>query len=125
MRRIRRREREMAKFMFVYREPVEGQEPPSAEEMQAFLGMWGEWFEKFGGKIVDGGDGLKAEGKVLRGGVVTDGPFVEAKEVVGGYSVVEAEGYEGAVEIAKECPIAKIGGVIEIRELAGYNQPPG
>ena len=52
---------------------------------------------------------------------VIDGPFVEAKEVIGGYSAVQAEDYEGAVAIAEECPIATIGGAIEIREFAGFN----
>ena len=111
----------MAKFMLLYRSNTETT-PPSPEEMQAFLGMWGAWFEKFGAAITDGGDGLKPTGRVLHaGGVVTDGPYVESKEVMGGYSVVVADDYEGAVAIAKECPIAVTGGRIEIREFAGYN----
>ncbi len=81
----------------------------------------GQWFEKFGPSIVDGGDGLLPTGRVLQPtGVVSDGPYVEAKEMIGGYSVIQAETYEAAVEIARECPISKIGGAIEIRELAGY-----
>ena len=69
-----------------------------------------------------GGDALLPTGRVLKpGGEVVNGPYVEAKEVIGGFSVVEAEHYEAAVEIAKGCPIAKIGGAIEIREFAGYN----
>ena len=111
----------MAKFMLLYRGSAEAT-PPSPEEMQAFLGMWGAWFGKFGAAIPDGGDGLKHTGRVLRpGGLVTDGPYVESKEVMGGYSVVVADDYEGAVAIAKECPIALAGGTIEIREFAGYN----
>jgi hypothetical protein len=112
----------MAKFMFVYRDSATPKAPPSPEEMQGFLAMWGDWFKKFGAAILDGGDGLKPTGKVLKaGGVVSDGPYVESKEVIGGYSVVQADTYEGAVAIAKECPIAKVGGTIEIREFAGYN----
>jgi hypothetical protein len=113
----------MPKYLYIYHDPIEPKAPPSPEQMQAFLGLWGEWFAKFGPAILDGGDGLLPTGKVLRaGGVVTDGPFVEAKEVVGGYTVVEAEDYEGALRIARECPIAKFGGTIEIREFAGYNK---
>jgi hypothetical protein len=112
----------MAKFMLIYRDPSEPSQPPSPEEMQGFLAMWGEWFQQCGPAIVDGGDALHPTGRVLRaGGVVTDGPYVEGKEVLGGYSVVQADSYEAAVEIAKLCPIAKIGGQIEIREFAGYN----
>jgi hypothetical protein len=112
----------MAKFLYVYHEPFPPPAPPSPEDMQAFMRMWGEWFQKFGSAILDGGDGLKPTGKVLKaGGVVSDGPYVEAKEVVGGYTVVQADDYDGALVMARENPIAQFGGVIEIRELAGYN----
>jgi len=111
----------MPKFLFIYRDPVEPRTPPSPEEMQAFLALWGAWSEQFGPSIVDGGDGLKPTGRVLKaGGIVSDGPYVESKEVIGGYSVVQADDYAGAVAIAKECPIVKIGGAVEIREFAGY-----
>ncbi len=111
----------MAKFMLVYRDPAEQPSQPSPEEMQGFLAMWGEWFAKFGPQIVDGGDALLPTGRVLTSDAVVDGPYVEAKEVIGGYSVIEAETYEAAIEIAKECPIARIGGAIEIRQFAGYS----
>jgi hypothetical protein len=111
----------MAKYLFIYRDAAEPKSAPSPEEMQGFLAMWGDWFNQFGPAIVDGGDALAASGRVLRaGGAVTDGPYVEGKEVLGGYSVVQADSYESAVEIAKSCPIAKVGGQIEIREFAGY-----
>lgn len=111
----------VAKYLFIYRNPAEPTAPPSPEEMQAFLGLWGDWFQKFGAAIVDGGDALKGTGRVLNpSGVVSDGPYVEAKEVIGGFSVIQADDYEGAVAAARECPISKIGGAIEIREFAGY-----
>jgi hypothetical protein len=112
----------VAKFMFLYRDPVQPVERPSPEEMQAILAQWGAWFQKFGASIVDGGDGLKPGGKILKAdGIVTDGPYVEAKEVIGGYTVVQADDYEGALVIARECPIMKSARLIEIREFAGYN----
>lgn len=111
----------MAKFMLIYRDPSQPTTPPSPEEMQAFLAMWGEWFEKCGAAIVDGGDALKPGGRVLKAGVVSDGPYVETKEVIGGFSIVQADDYEAAVAIARDCPIARVGGAIEIREFAGYN----
>ncbi len=112
----------MAKFLLIYRDDANPQQQPSPEELQAFLALWGEWFQKFGPKILDGGDALLPTGRVLRpGGDVTNGPYVEAKEVIGGYSVVSADHYEEAVEIARECPITKIGGAIEIREFAGFS----
>ncbi len=112
----------MAKFLLLFRDSAEPRSQPSPEEMQSFLAMWGDWFQQFGPKILDGGDALLPTGRVLKpGGEVANGPYVEAKEVIGGYSVIDAEHYEGAVEIAKACPIVKIGGAIEIREFAGYN----
>jgi hypothetical protein len=64
---------------------------------------------------------LKPTGKVVRtGGVVSDGPFVESKEVLGGYSIIQAGSYEEALRIAKECPHHQGPGSIEIREMAGY-----
>lgn len=111
----------MAKFLFIYRDPATPPPPPSPEEMQAFLALWGEWFQECGPAIVDGGDALKPTGRVLKEGlVVTDGPYIEGKEILGGYSVINADSYDAAVEIAKKCPIAKFGGQIEIREFAGY-----
>jgi hypothetical protein len=112
----------MPKYLLIYRDSAEPQQPqPSPEEMQGFLQMWDGWFKQFEGKIADGGDGLLPTGRVLKpGGVVADGPYVEAKEMIGGFSVVSANSYDEAVEIAKHCPIAVIGGAIEIREFAGY-----
>jgi hypothetical protein len=53
--------------------------------------------------IVDMGGKLKPGGRILTASGVTDGPFAEAKEVVGGYMVVAADNYDGAIEIAREC----------------------
>lgn len=113
----------MTKYLFIYRSPPMQGPPPSPQEMQAVLAAWGDWIGKFAqaGHIVDAGDGLKETGRVLKAkGVVTDGPFVEAKEVLGGYSIVQAKDYDEALKVAKECPAAQYGS-IEIRELAGYN----
>ena len=53
--------------------------------------------------------------------MVTDGPHIESKEVVGGFSVVQAESYDEAVEVARGCPITFVPGAeIEIREMAGF-----
>ena len=114
----------MAQYLFVYRTSAAvSATMPSPEEIQASLKGWMDWIGKFAamGQVVDGGDGLHPTGKVVqKTGVVSDGPFVEAKEMVGGYSIFTAENYEQAVLIAKECPALAEGGSVEIRELAGY-----
>ncbi len=113
----------MAKFLLVYRSPVEYMQeaPPSPEQMQAIMVGWNAWIDKFNksGNMVDPGDALTPMGKVIRSGVVSDGPFVEAKELLGGYSIIQAKDFAEAVLVAKECPAANDGS-LEIREMAGY-----
>jgi hypothetical protein len=67
-------------------------------------------------KLVDGsGRVLRSSGNKL---VVTDGgPFAEAKEVIGGYWIIEADGYTAAVELARHCPSLEFGGTVEVREV--------
>ncbi|MBL8343138.1 MAG: hypothetical protein JNL30_16845 [Rubrivivax sp.] len=110
------------KFLLAYRNPPEADaHPPSAAEMQQIYAQWVAWKEKFKNEIVDLGDGLKPAGRVVRAGSTTDGPWVEAKEVLGGYSIVQAANIERAVEISKSCPVlAMPGASVEVRELAGY-----
>ena len=88
--------------------------------MQEMYAAFGAWKEKFEADIVDMGGKLKPGGKILTASGVTDGPFAEAKEVVGGYMVVAAESYDGALEIVRGCPgIVGPGSSVEIREIAG------
>ncbi len=65
----------MAKFLFIYRDATESRAKPSPEEMQALQGAWYAWMQKFSSAIVPGGDGLKHSGRVLKAGIVTDGPY--------------------------------------------------
>lgn len=115
----------MPKFLFVYRNAAElDAKPPSPEVIQQILAAWGKWIEEVSknGNLVDAGDGLQPTGKIVKpGGIVSDGPFIESKELVGGYSIVQADTYDKAVVFAKTCPILFNGGWIEVRELAGYN----
>jgi len=97
------------------------QPQPSPEEIQAMFAQWDAWKNKFKNNVVDVGDGLKPGGRVFKAGKVTDGPFVEAKEIMGGYSIVHAASYDEALKVAAECPINYMPGMsIEIRELAGF-----
>jgi hypothetical protein len=107
----------MAKFLFIFRESTEPHAHLSPEEMQALGAVWYSWMQKFSAAILPGGDGLKPTGRVLKSGIVTDGPYVEAKEIVVSYTLIQADDYDAAVAIARECPP---GHDIEIRELAGY-----
>jgi hypothetical protein len=79
------------------------QEPPSPAQLQELYDAFNAWKNKFKANIVDMGGKLKPGGRILTASGVTDGPFAEAKEVVGGYMVVAADNYDGAIEIAREC----------------------
>jgi hypothetical protein len=87
--------------------------------MQEMYAAFNAWKEKFKENILDMGGKLKPGGKVVTTSGATDGPFVEAKEIVGGYMLVTAESYDRAVEVAREMGIMMPGSSIEIREVAG------
>jgi hypothetical protein len=107
------------KYMFLHRSQP-GHTPsqaPSPEQMQAMMAKWNAWKDKFKDNIVDWGDKLKPGGKIVSGSNVSDGPFVEAKEVIGGFMIVTAASLEEAVVIAREMPSGP-GASIEVREMA-------
>jgi hypothetical protein len=112
----------MAKFLFVYRGGNDAYATMTPEQLQENMQKWTSWigegFQK--GWMVDAGDALTEEGRVVNAKkVVTDGPFVESKEVVGGYSIVNADTIDKAAELAKGCPGLLTGGKVEVRPLAG------
>ncbi len=113
---------DMSKFLLVYRTPASSEGyNPSPEELQAMLAQWQQWKAAFPAQIVDMGDGLMPTGRTIKGQVVTDGPTVESKEMVSGYSIVEAADYDAAVVVAKACPVLYAPGAsLEVRQLSGY-----
>ena len=106
------------RYLFIRRGTPGKQEQPSPAQMQEMQAAFAAWQKKFKVEIVDMGGRLKAGGKVLRASGVTDGPFAEAKELVGGFMIVAAESYERAVQVAREMPGMTPGASIEIREIA-------
>jgi hypothetical protein len=111
----------MSKFLCLFRFPTSAwpAQPSSPEEMQKQYAAWQAWMAKFEKELLPG-DGLKPGGALVRGGgSVTDGPYIEAKEVVASYAMLETTSLARATEIIKECPIGPRDSV-EIRELAGY-----
>lgn len=112
----------MAKFMFLYRGGDDCAKEQSPEEMQQAMQAMGQWMERgmTAGWLLDVGDGLKPGGRLIHAdNTVTDGPFAESKELVGGYCMVAAPDLEAAVELARAMP--RSGGVLEVRELAGHS----
>jgi hypothetical protein len=110
------------KYLVLFRtQPLGGKgSSPSPEQAQQMYGAYKAWMEKFKDDILDMGDKLKSNGRVVTASGVADGPFVEAKEVVGGYMIVSAENYDRAVEVVRACPAVHApGALLEIRETAG------
>ena len=107
------------KYLVFLRSMPGKQDPPSPAQMQEMYAAFDAWKEKFKDSIVDMGGRLKPGGKILTVSGVTDGPFTEAKEIVGGYMVVAADGYDRALEVARQCPgIVRPGSSVEVREIA-------
>jgi len=113
----------MPRYLFIYRRSHTLADEMSPEQMQQQMQKWRTWIgdglQK--GWLLEAGDGLTQEGRVVNARkVVTDGPFVESKEIVGGFSIVQAETINAAAELAKGCPVLLGGGTVEVRQLAGY-----
>jgi hypothetical protein len=94
----------------------------SAEDMQAVIQRYVAWRKQVeaGGRKVSGHKLVDGQGRVMRGqgGVtkVTDGPYAEAREVIGGLFVIDAKDYDEAVTLCRDCPHLEYGS-IEIRQI--------
>lgn len=110
----------MTKYLYLFRGGDARRADQSPEEMQEHMQKWGVWMQGLAekGTLVDGLP-LAQGGKVLTNGgnTVTDGPFAEGAEIVGGYLIVNANDLDEATEISKGCPIFEHDGVVEVREI--------
>ena len=94
----------------------------SPDQMQAIVQRYVAWRARVqgNGRSVTGHKLHDGEGRVMRGAgssmKVTDGPYAEAREVIGGLFVVDAASYDEVVELSKDCPHLEFGS-IEIREV--------
>jgi len=112
----------MSEFVYLDRGGEAGR---STERVQQSMQKWMAWFKDLAdkGHIADRGQPLERSGKLVRGKqkTVTDGPFAEAKEVVGGYTLIHASDLEEAVELSKGCPILEMEGAVEVRPVMKMN----
>jgi hypothetical protein len=108
----------MNEFLYLIRG---GATPDSPEQMQKRIEKWLVWMKQLDAKghIKDRGNPLENSGKVVSGRhkAISDGPYAEAKEAIGGYMLILAKDLSYAAEIAKGCPILEVGGSVEIRPI--------
>jgi hypothetical protein len=111
----------MKDYLLVFRTDYSKLPKASPEEMQAMAKKWMDWFGSIAaqGKLAERGNRLMPmAGKVVRpNNVVTDGPYMEIKESLGGYATVKANSLDDAAELAKDCPVLGYGGNVEVREI--------
>jgi len=110
----------MKDFLFVFRADPTSMANASPDEMQAMTKRWMDWIGGIAAqnKLSNRGNRLFPYGKVVKpGNVITDGPYSEIKESIGGYSIVKANSLEEAAELAKGCPALSVGGTVEVREI--------
>jgi len=107
------------KYLCMVRTPSGKCEPPSPSEMQAMYDKFNAWQKKFEDNIYDLGGKLDTSGSVVTQKKVTDGPFVEIKEIIGGYMIIEAESMAKAIEVVQESPgVGSAESSVEIREIS-------
>ncbi len=117
----------MAKFLLLARGGMEARRGMSPEEMQQVIQRYMAWTVRMekAGRLAGANKLRDDEGRVLRhdGGKlsVTDGPFAESKEIVGGYWLFEAKNYDEAIELTRDHPHLGAG-TLEIRQLHDYTQ---
>ena len=109
----------MSEFLYVYRGGGNRAER-SPEQMQQVMQKWMAWMQGLAekGHLKDRGHPLETAGKLVSGARknVTDGPYAE-KDVVGGYSLIEASDLAQATELSKGCPILEQDGAVEVRPI--------
>ena len=106
-------------LLLLYSDPTEWLKMPT-EEKQKWFGKYMAWGTQArqAGSLVGSNKLVDEAGKVLRGQkAVTDGPYSETKEVLGGYYLIEAANYDDAVRRCKDHPHLEHGGTIEVRQI--------
>ena len=104
-------------ILIIHRDLINKDASPSPQQMQEAIKPFQDWIGGIAAqnKLAAAPKRWDTAGKVVKDNVVTDGPYAEIKESVGGMVFIRAESYDDAAEIAKGCPALKWGAVVEIR----------
>lgn len=115
----------MNDFLLIFRRDAGIEARFTPEQLQEITQPWQDWMGSLAAqnKLADSGNRLAYEGMVVKpGNIVTNGPYVEIKEAIGGYIVVRAASLEEAAELSKGCPILNAGGNVEIRQIVAMQR---
>jgi hypothetical protein len=112
----------MTQYLFFLHNPPDVFAGLNPAQFQEVIGKYAGWRNQMftQGHLVGGNKLKDRSGRVIRGSAVTDGPYTESKEVVGGYFIVRAENYDAAVQLALTCPHTEYGS-LEIRVIEVMN----
>ncbi len=115
----------MNEYLMIFRSERMDGEMPSPEQMQIVKQQWQKWISG----IAKSGNysstnRLLSEGKTIHGNVITDGPYMEGKEMIGGYLIVKAISLDEALSMAKTCPGLAMGGKVEVRTVLAIDDDP-
>ncbi len=114
----------MKEFMLIFLGADYSKMHLSPEESQSQMQKWFSWVDRLRkDEIYVEGRPLTPAAKTMKGSdpVITDGPFAETKELVGGYFIIKVKDFDQATEIAKDYPDYHLGGAVEIREVMEMN----
>ena len=113
----------MSQFLYLYRttDSVRQEAMGTPERAQQNMLRWMTWLKELDAKghLKDRGQPLERTGRVVSGRnkAVTDGPYAEAKDLIGGFSIIEARDIDQAVELSRGCPALDVGGIVEVRPV--------
>ena len=117
----------MSQFLYLYRmaDAARQEAMGTPERAQQSMQRWLAWMQQLESKghLKDRGQPLELGGKVVRGAqkTVTDGPYAEAKDLVAGFTIIQARDVNEAVELSHGCPILEGGGSVEVRPVMKMN----
>src|ERR1700742_3235011 len=110
----------MNEFLLIFRRDANFDASLTPEQLRGATKPWQDWMGGLAAqnKLANSGNRLAVEGKIVKpGNIVTDGPYVEVKESIGGYIIINAASLAEAAELSKDCPILATGGNVEVREI--------
>ncbi len=108
----------MKEFLLIFRMDY-SKRSNDAQQLQQMMQKWMDWLGSIAAedKLVTKGNRLQNSGRIVKNNLVTNGPYTEIKEAIGGYSIIKAESYDEAVEKSKGCPVLILDGSVEVREI--------